>query len=304
MGDSTWWAGPPTFQVQPLNWIRSPETEKFGVIGEYLHLGTDERLVARYLLYNKTSSANTEMSNLKSIYQGWPTAPKVGDDTLYIVQPGMGGAPFLLYSFVRVGQVLLTVILSRKDSNFTMNQRVQITKKFADPLRDLGKAHLKLSPVDPNLLPPPGRDVTMLGSANLPLESFVVMQGTALPDTVFALLKQAGVTTFAYGDYALNADPSMEVQTGILRFPSASAAMDWANTFSPSPLDPSGIGSGYIKGGDTPGAGVYHYVFASGNYGALIICRAAAIGTAATRECEEPSDRTAIAWKAGLEGLR
>jgi hypothetical protein len=304
MGDSTWWGGPPSFEVPPLNWLRTPESEKFAVIQEFLHLGTDERMVARYLVFNKASSATTEMSNLLSIYSGRPTTPKIGDQTLYVVQAGLGGAPYEFFTFVRVGQIFLTVIVTRKDANTTVTALSRIAKKFADPLRNLGKAHATLTPVDSNLLPPPGFDVTMLGSANLPLESFVVMQGTALPDTVFALLKQAGVTTFAYGDYALNADPTMEVQTGIIRFPSASAATDWADTFSPSPPDASGIGSGYIKGGSTPGAGVYHYVFASGSYGALIVCKAATTGTAATRECEDPSARTAIAWKAGLEGLR
>jgi hypothetical protein len=304
MGDSNWWAGPPTFEVSPLDWTRVSQSEKFGVIAEYLHLGTDERLEARYHVFDKTSSASTEMSGLHALYSGRPTTPKVGDDTLYTFQIGQGGAPFEFITFVRVGQVFLTVIYSRKDLNATESALSKIAKKFADPLRNLGKSHAKPSPVDSNLLPPPGLDVTMLGSANLPLESFVVMQGSALPDTVLALMKEEGVTTFAYADYALNADPSMEVQLGILRFPSSSAASDWANTFSPGPPDETGIGSGYIKGGSTPGAGVYHYVFASSNYGALIVCKAAETGTAATRECEEPAERTAIAWKAGLEGLR
>jgi len=304
MGDSTWWGGPPSFEVPPLNWMKAPQTEKFAVIQEFLHLGSDERMAARYLVFDKTSSASAEMSNLQSIYSGRPTTPKVGDQTLYVLEAGSGGAPYEFFTFVRVGQVFLTVILTRKDANTNTTALSKIAKKFADPLRDLGKSHAKLTPVDPNLLPPPGLDVTMLGSANLPLESFVVMQGTVLPDMVLAILKQAGVTTFAYGDYALNADPTMEVQTGIIRFPSASAAVEWANTFSPNPPDESGIGSGYIKGGSTPGAGVYHYVFASGSFGALIVCKAATTGTAATRECEDPGERTAIAWKAGLEGLR
>lgn len=304
MGDSTWWGGPPSFEVQPLNWSMTPQTEKFALSEMYLHLGTDERLIGRYVVFDKTSSASAQMSNLKTVYSGSGTSPKVGDDTLYVAQAGQGGAPYEFFTFVRVGQVLLTVLLARKDPTMTTNTLSKIAKEFADPIHNLGKTHAKPGTVDPNLLPPPGLDITMLGSANLPLESFVVMQGTALPDTVLALLKQAGVTTFAYGDYALNPDPSMEVQTGILRFPSAAAATDWADTFSPNPPDPSGIGSGYIKGGSTPAAGVYHYVFASGSYGALIICKSAADGAAASRECEDPAERTAIAWKAGLEGLR
>jgi hypothetical protein len=304
MGDSTWWAGPPSFEVQPLNWSTTPQTEKFAVSEQYLHLGTDERLLGRYVVFDKSSSASTELSNLQSFYGNAPTTPKVGDQTMYLVQQGMGGAPYEFFAYVRVGQVLLTVIWSRKDPNVSTTTLSKLAKEFADPLRNLGKSHATLRAVDPNLLPPPGLDITMLGNANLPLESFVVMQGTALPDTVLALLTQSGVTTFAYGDYALNPDPSMEVQTGILKFPSATAAADWANTFSPNPADQSGIGSGYIKGGNTPGAGVYHYVFASANYGALIICKSAADGAAASRECEDPAERTAIAWKAGLEGLR
>jgi hypothetical protein len=304
MGDGSWWGGPPTFEVSPLNWSRTPQTEKFAVSETYVHLGSDERLFARYVVYDKTSSASSEMSSLQSFYGNALTSPKVGDQVLYVVQVGSGGAPYEFFTYVRVGQVVLTVVLSRRDTNTTASALSRIAKTFSDPIKNLGKTHAPASQVDPNLLPPPGLDITMLGSANLPLESYVVLQGSALPDTVLALLNQGGASTFAYGDYALNNDPNMEVQTGIIHFPDATTAMDWANTISPNPPDQSGIGSGYIKTGNTPAAGIYHYVFASNDYVALIVCKSAADGEAASRECEDPAERTAIAWKAGLEGLR
>jgi hypothetical protein len=211
----------------------------------------------------------------------------------------------LTRTFVRVGQIVLALVWTKKDSAIRVDQLARNAKKFVDPLRNLSKVHATPSPVDQNLLPPPGLDITLLGSTNLPLESFVVMISAAIPDTLLALLKAAGASTFVYGDYALNLDTHMEVQTALLRFPTAAAASDWANTFAPNPPDSSGIASGYLPiGGGTPAAGVYHYVFSSGSYGGLIVCKSSIDGEAASKECEDPSHNTALAWKAGLEGLR
>src|SRR5438132_7291116 len=177
-------------------------------------------------------------------------------------------------------------------------------QKFASALKDVSKAHATPPPVDANLLPPPGLDITLLGASELPVEAFVVMILTALPDTVLALLHENGVNTFTYGDYALNNDTHMEVQTGLLKFPTSADAADWASTFSPGTPDSNGIGNAYLPIGGSPAAGVYHFVFASGIYGALMVCKSTVDGEAASRDCEEPMKATALAWKLSLGGLR
>jgi len=45
---------------------------------------------------------------------------------------------------------------------------------------------------------------------------------------------------------------------------------------------------------------VYEYVLSSGTYGIMIICKASLEGEAASKECENPSHDTAIAWKLAL----
>lgn len=304
MGDSTWWGGPPSFEVLPLNAQRLDVHVKFGVFAPFLHLGTDEQLGVRYTIYDKSSSASSAMSDLQAIYSGAPTTPKVGDQVVYTVEGGMGGAPFRYLTFVRSGQVLMQVIWTRKDHDVKINTLAKVARAFVDPLKNLGKVRATPTPVDPNLLPPPGLDITMLGSANLPLESITVMLGSALPDTVYALLKGDGATTFAYGDYALNNDTHMEVQTAVLQFPSSATATEWATNLAPGAPDDRGIASGYVPVGSTPAAGVYRYVFAQGSYVGIIICKSSISGEAASRECEDPSERTALGWKAGLAGVR
>jgi len=302
MGDSNWYSGPPSFEVEPLDAGTTPVSEKFGISQAYEHLGSDEKLIARYVVFDKTSSATSTMTDFQTIYgTSISTTPKIGDQVLYYATFAGGGAPYLTRTFVRVGQVVLTLLWTKKDSQITVKQMGKNAKLFADPLRNLSKTHAQLAKVDPALLPPPGLDITPLGSANLPLESFVVMINAGLPGTLLNELQSMGVTSLAYGDYALNLDTHMEVQTAALRFPSPQAAASFAGVLSPSPPDANGIGSGYIKvSGGTPASGEYDYVFAAGPYAVLLICKASIDGEAATRECEDPMERTAIAWRAAL----
>ena len=51
-----------------------------------------------------------------------------------------------------------------------------------------------------------------------------------------------------------------------------------------------------------PASGEYHYLFAAGDYGVTLICRASLSGEAASRECEGPMQNTAVAWKIALGG--
>jgi hypothetical protein len=304
LGDDNWWVGTPTFGVLPLSAATTASTVKFTISQSYIHMGTAEQLFARYTVYDKTSSATTVMTDYQNAYGTSPTSPKVGDQVLYYGLQGNGGAPFATRTFVRVGQVVVQLAWSRKDSLPTVAQLGRIATKFTAGLKDLSKLHSKAASVDATLLPPPGLDITLLGSTQLPVESFVVMILAALPDPILALMRRGGIGQFAYADYALNNDTQMEVQTGLLTFPTAADAADWANTFSPGTPDQNGIGGAYIPIGGTPAAGVYHYVFSSGIYGALLVCKSSIDGEAATRECEEPLKATALAWKLSLGGLR
>jgi len=301
MGDSNWYAGPPSFEVEPLDAGTTPVTVKFGISQSYEHLGTDEKLFARYTVFDKTSSATTAMTDFQTVYgQSIATSPKVGDQVLYYATFSGGGAPYLTRTFVRVGQVVVSVVWTKKDAQIKIEDLGKRAKLFADPIRNLSKAHAAPAKVDSRFLPPPGLDITPLGAANLPLESFVVMYGAALPGSFLSTLQDVGASNFAYGDYALNLDTHMEVQTAVLRFPSASTAASFAGVIAPQPEDQSGIASGYINSGGTPAAGEYHYVFAAGSYGVLMICKPSIDGEAASRECEGPMERTAIAWRDAL----
>src|SRR5260370_25368344 len=117
-------------------------------------------------------------------------------------------------------------------------------------------------------------------------------------------MRRAGISDFSYADYAVTNDTHMEVQLGLLNFPTAADAADWATAFMPGIPDSNGIAGAYLPVGGTPAAGVYHYVFSSGPYGALLVCRSSIDGEAASRECEDPLKSTALAWKLSLGALR
>jgi hypothetical protein len=303
MGDGTWWAGAPSFEVRPLDAETTPATEKFSVSQPFIHLGTAEELFARYTVFDKTSSATTTMTDYQTAFGTSPLTPKVGDQVLYYGLGGSGGAPYLYRTFVRVGQVVLTVLWARKDRGVTVQMLAGIAKKFADPMRNISKVHAAPAPVPAGSLPPPGMDITLLGATKLPVEAFVVMSRTALPDYVQGIMTKSGVSTFPYGDYALNNDTHMEVQTGLFTLGNTTDADAWAKAFGASQdPDPDGIYMGYIPTGGTPAAGVYVLTFAQGQYGGFLTCKSSIDGEAASRECETPVHNTAVAWKIALSG--
>jgi hypothetical protein len=307
--DSNWYEGPPTFGVSPLDEGRNSLNVKFTITVSYLHLGSGEDLAAFYSVFSTTSVATTVMSNLKTTYAGEATSPQVGDETLYHGAGSTGPAPFVSHTFVRSGQILVEIALSRKDSQASVNDLARYARKFVGGLKNLGKAKPSASPsrVDPKQLPPPGRDITPLGSTRLPIEAFVVMTGSALPDNVNAILRTSNVTSFMYGDYALNADTHMEVQTAFMTIDSAVDALSWAQLFGSNggtiPPDANGVYHAYIPTGGSPAGGEYHYVFAESTYGIYIVCKPAVGGEAASRECEEPMARTVTGWSLALKGL-
>ncbi len=303
-GDDNWWVGPPSFGVLPLDAATTPSTVRFTIGQSYVHMGTAEQLFARYTVYDKVASATSAMSEYQTSYGTSPSSPKVGDQVLYYGLQGSGGAPFASRTFVRVGQIVVQLVWTRKDVQATLGQLGKNAARFIARLKDPTKLRAKGGSVDPTLLPPPGLDITLLGTTKLPVESFVIMILAALPDPILALMRRAGISDFSYADYALNNDTHMEVQLGLLNFPTAADAADWANTFSPGTPDSNGIAGAYLPVGGTPAAGVYHYVFSSGPYGALLVCRSSIDGEAASRECEDPLKSTALAWKLSLGGLR
>ncbi len=304
LGDSNWWAGPPSFSVRPLDAASTPFTERYSITQFFMRLGTAEELVVRYTVYDKTSSATTVMTDYQNAYGASPTSPKVGDAVLYYGLGGSGGAPYITRTFVRVGQIIIAVIWARKDGIPTVQQLGRNASKVVDGLKKAtGKAHPAPQAVDQKLLPPPGLDITLLGATQLPIEAWVVMDQIALPEAALQLLHTGGVNDFAYGDYALNDDTHMEVRAALLTFATAAAASDWATTFAPGTPDQAGIASAYIPvSGTSAAAGEYHYMFVSGTHGAMLVCRPTIDGEAASRACEPPVERTAIAWKIALGG--
>ncbi|HKC82380.1 MAG TPA: hypothetical protein VKD46_00120, partial [bacterium] len=95
MGDTAWWAGPPSFEVRPLDAETTPAQQKFSVSEDFQRMGTAEELFARYTVFDKTSSATTAMSSFQAAFGQSPSTPKVGDQVLYYPVAGSGGAPFL-----------------------------------------------------------------------------------------------------------------------------------------------------------------------------------------------------------------
>jgi hypothetical protein len=304
-GDTNWWQGPPSFEVRPLDAATVPFTERFSITQNFLHLGTAEQLVVRYTVYDKTSSATTRMTDLQNALGLSPTNPKVGDQVLYYGLGGTGAAPYITRTFVRVGQIVVQVIWSRKDGIPTVAQLGKNAAKFVEGLKKVLAGKVQASPqaVNPKYLPTPGLDITYLGSAQLPIEAWLVMDGLALPAAALAVLHGEGTSNFVFGDFVLNNDTHMEVRTALLPFPSATAATDWASTFAPATPDQAGVASAYIPVGGSPASGEYHYFFTSGAYGGMLICKPSLDGEAASRECEAPMERTAIAWKLTLSGL-
>jgi hypothetical protein len=302
MGDSNWWEGAPSFEVLPLDAATTALTEKYSISESFLHLGTDEQLAIRETVFDTVSSATTQMTNIKNAFGTSPTTPKVGDDVAYYAGAAGGAAPFVTRTYVRLGQILATIIWTRKDSSITVDQLARNASLVVAGLKNVaaGKVRSSLQSVSPKELPPPGLDITLLGSARLPIETWVVMTRAALPVAAGSAIQSVGVTDFAYGDYVLNLDTHMEVQTALLKFATDTDATNWASTFAGSAPDQSGIASGYLPMGGTPAAGEYHYFFVQGVYGGMMVCKPSLDGEAASRECEDPLERTAIAWKFAL----
>ena len=303
-GDDNWWQGPPSFEVRPLDAETTSFTQRFSVAQRFLRIGTAEELLVRYTVFDKTSSATARMTAVQNAFGASPSSPKVGDQVLYYGLAGSGVAPYLTRTFVRVGQIVVMIVWARKDPTTTVQQLGRIAVKVVDGLKKATSAKVRGTPaaVDQKLLPPPGLDITFLGAAQLPVEAWLVMVNIGIPTAGLKVLHDAGVTDFAYGDYALNNDTHMEVRSALLTFADATAAADWASTWSSGTPDQSNIASAYVPTSGVEGSGEYHYFFVAGTFGGMLVCKSSIEGEAASRACEGPMERTAIGWKFALGG--
>src|SRR5260370_30668694 len=245
------------------------------------------------------------MTNLQNVFGLSPTTPKVGDQVLYYGLGGSGAAPYITRTFVRVSQIVVQVIWSRKDGVPTVTQLGKNATKFVAGLKKVLAGKVSASPqaVNQKYLPTPGLDITYLGSAQLPIEAWLVMDGLALPEAALTVLHGEGTSNFVFGDYVLNNDTHMEVRTALLPFPSATAATDWASTFAPGTPRQASVASAYIPVGGTPAAGEYHYFFTAGAYGGELDCKPSIRRGAAPPESATPPERARLARTLTLGGL-
>ncbi len=137
MGDSNWWPGPPSFGVSPLDSATTPFNQKFHVITRFAHLGTAETLAIEYTLWNSTSSATTQMTNIQSAFGTSASGAKVGDQVLYYGSKATGAAPWGTVTFVRIGAIITTITLSLKDAFPTVTQLGRIATKVTARLKDV-----------------------------------------------------------------------------------------------------------------------------------------------------------------------
>ena len=299
LGDSNWWPAPPSFGVRPLDSASMPYREKFHVITRFTHIGTAETFDIEYTLWDATSAATTQMTNIQAAFGTSANGSKVGDQVLYYGSQTSGAAPYGTATFVRVGQIITTITLNLKDGFPSVSQLGRIASKVTARLKDVlaGKLHVTPLPAsDAVLLPPAGPDLTLLGSVKIPIEAVVVMFGFAAPEAVAAALHLTGVDSIVFGDYALNNDTHMEVRAGVFNFNTTTDAATWFNALRGSyTVDSSGIATFYDYA-----SGQYFSLFIAGTKGALLVCRSTASQESASRACEQPLTRVAPAWQVNL----
>src|SRR5438128_11014770 len=101
----SWWDGPPTFDVKPLNSATRPDFERFAVVVSFAHAGTGEQIRIRNQVFDTTSYATALMSAEQTALGTSLTGPKAGDQVLYYNQNGGGGpAPYIREALARAGR--------------------------------------------------------------------------------------------------------------------------------------------------------------------------------------------------------
>ena len=301
LGDSNWWPGPPSFGVPPLDSAYMPFNEKFHVITRFVLLGTAETFNIEYTLWNSTSSATAQMTSIQSAFGTSAGGAKVGDQVLYYGSKTTGAAPFGTVTFIRIGQVITTITMNLKDALPSLGLLGKIATKVASRLKDVlsGKVHASPFPAsDELLLPPKGPDLTLLGTAVLPIEAVVVMLGFESPEALARILHTNGVDSIVFGDYVLNVDTHMEVRAGVFNFTISQDAVTWVDELRGiHPFDQNGIATFYNEG-----SGEYFSLFTAGTKAAVLVCRSTSDAEAASRACEAPLARIGPAWVLSVPG--
>jgi hypothetical protein len=299
LGDDSWWPGPPSFGVRPLDVASMATAEKFSVTQPFIHVGSAEMFQVDFTLWNATSASKTYMTTIQNALGTTPSGPSVGDQTIYYGSQSSGGAPFSTVTLVRVGQIVAAISWSLKDAFPQTSRLGKVAAKVVSKLKDViaGKLHGSVaSASDSAVLPPANLDITQVGQARISVEASMVMINVAAPDQIALTLRGLGVNDVVFGDYALNSDTRMEVRATVFAFSSAKNATDWLNLLRGTyPLDQNGIASFYDDSRE-----IYMFLFAAGTRGALLICRSTASSEAASRACEAPLSRVIATWKIAL----
>src|SRR4030088_619746 len=111
-----------------------PYREKFHVITRFTHIGTAETFDIEYTLWDSTSSATTQMTNIQAAFGTSASGPKVGDQVLYYGSQVTGAAPYGTATFVRVGQIVTTITLDMKDGFPKVSQLGRIASEVTSRL--------------------------------------------------------------------------------------------------------------------------------------------------------------------------
>ena len=302
LGSGDWWESTPSFGVRPLGLPQMSESVKFSITDRFIHVGTSEFFVAQYIVYTSTSGATAEMTSISNNFPNAPTTPKAGDQAIYSGEKTAGKSS--LYSnlaFVRVGQTIIAIQWNRNQGFSDANTLAKIGSKLANKLKDVSSGKVKPSPVsssDTHLLPAAGTDVTLVGVARLPVEAAAASLGLGEPQQLVNAFHQLGVKDFVFGDYALNADLTMEVRAYVFSFSTPDDATSWLDAMvgGSSNLDANGIAAGYSSS-----AGFYYAFFSGGTHGAMLFCSAIDPFTTAARACEAPMGDIIGAWQLSLQ---
>ena len=298
----SWWDGPPTFDVKPLNSATRPDVERFAVIVRFSHIGTAEQIRLRYQVYDSSAYATALMSAEQNALGTSLSGPKAGDQVLYYNQNAGGGpAPYISEALVRVGQTVIVVVWDRVDAYVSTASLGKVATTAANRLKSSTSGKLRVSPAPSpaaGFLAPPGPDLTLLGTARLPVEVVAQILMYSAPADMTDFFHHAGVNDFVYGDYAVNADTRMEILTAGFTFSSQTGAKDWIDAFY-------GTSSNLTQGvylnfeSDT---GQYVGAFGLANRGILVVCRSSASGEEAGRSCEGTLVRVINGWRMSLGG--
>jgi hypothetical protein len=299
---ANWWPGPPTFGVRPLDTASVPPQVLSETTVRFSHVGTSETLTTLYRVWDTTTLATAVMGSYQTALGTSLTGAHAGDQVLYYQQQlPYGAAPYVSSTYIRVGQTVIQSDWSRTDSFAGSNQMGAVATKIASRLKRVSSGTVRATPAsasDIALLPPAGPYLTPLGATRLPIEAAVVMVHSAAPTAMATALRDAGLTTFVFGDYTLDNDTHMEVRTGVLEFQSAKDASAWVDDVRGSnQLTSDGFAAYYDDL-----TGQYFVLFVAGTRAAVYICRSVADSEAASRSCEAPLAPVTTAWRTSLSG--